>query len=89
MLASSSKLVEEEDEKKERGVAILGEFSKMKMDRKSLNTLRRRLNKEANHEIVVTVDDYYSNRQFSRLKSYGINATILLSLITMYRLWKN
>ena len=61
----------------------------MKMDRKSLNTLRRRLDKEANHKIVVSVDDYYSNKQLSLLKTYGINATILLSVITIYRLWKN
>merc|ERR1712146_761958 len=42
-------------ERKEKGVALLGEFLKMKMDRKSLNALHRRLDKEANHKIVVSV----------------------------------
>merc|ERR1711918_71061 len=73
--------------KKRKGEELVQAFvTRIKTDENNLHTLKRRLAKEANHEINSNVENYYSEKRFSKLKKYGVNAIVFLSLIVSYRL---
>ena len=76
---------------KERGKNVLEQFVSKLENEESLQTLQRRLRQEADHESVAQLEVYYSQKTYSRVMSYSVNAIALLTIFTIavYRTWKN